>query len=144
MLLLLMMVQDFCQLMTCLVLSLHHKQFVMKILMFIAQRYILIKLDGMQHWKISIKKEKSEWTSLACHKCIFKEESSAISERCPRRCHLSCTNPKIQESKSRNWFCKLCTIKFTQKFSLFRETFYTDKIKDFYAKDTLVKALFIT
>ena len=58
MLLLLLMVQDFCQLMTCLVLMRYQIQFVMKILIFIAQRNILIKLDGMQHQKISIKKRK--------------------------------------------------------------------------------------
>ena len=58
MLLLLLMVQDFCQLITCLVLMQYQIQFVMKILIFIAQRNILIKLDGMQHQKISIKKRK--------------------------------------------------------------------------------------
>ena len=58
MLLLLLMVQDFCQLMTCLVLMRYQIQFVMKILIFIAQRNILIKLDGMQHQQISIKKRK--------------------------------------------------------------------------------------
>ena len=44
MLLLLLMVQDFCQLMTCLVLMRYQIQFVMKILIFIAQRNILIKV----------------------------------------------------------------------------------------------------
>ena len=44
MLLLLLMGQDFCQLMTCLVLMRYQTQLVMKILIFIAQRNILIKL----------------------------------------------------------------------------------------------------
>ena len=70
------------------------------------------------------KKEKSAWMCLAFHKCISKEESSAICERCLRWCHLSCTNLKRQELKSRKWFCKLCTIKFTQK-SFCSERLYT-------------------
>lgn len=32
----------------------------------------------------SHKKEKSEWTCLACHKRISKEKSSVICERCLR------------------------------------------------------------
>ena len=58
------------------------------------------------------KKEKSGWACLACHKHISKEESSVVCERCLRWCHLSCTNLK-RPPKSRNWFCKVCTIKFT-------------------------------
>ena len=58
MLLLLLMVQDFCQLITCLVLMQYQIQSVMKILIFIAERNTLIKLDGTQHQKISIKKRK--------------------------------------------------------------------------------------
>ena len=61
------------------------------------------------------KKEKSGWTCLVCHKHISKLESSAICERCLGWCHISFTNLKRQESKSRNWFFKLCTIKFTYK-----------------------------
>ena len=117
MLLLFLMVQDFCQLMTCLVLMRYQIQFI-------GQRNILIKPDDMQHQKISIKKEKSAWTCLACHKRNSKEKSSVICERCLRWCHLSCTNLKRQELKSRKWFCKLCTIKFTQK-SFCSERLYT-------------------
>ena len=58
------------------------------------------------------KKEKSGWTCLAYHKHISKEESCVICERCQRWCHLSCTNLK-RPPKSRNWFCKVCMIKFT-------------------------------
>ena len=58
------------------------------------------------------KKEKSGWTCLACHKHISKEESSVICERCLKWCHLSCTNLK-RPPKSRNCFCKVCTIQFT-------------------------------
>ena len=60
------------------------------------------------------KKEKSGWTCLSCHKHISKEESSIICERCLRWRHFSCTNLK-RPPKSRNWFYKVCTIKFTQK-----------------------------
>ena len=58
------------------------------------------------------KKEKSGWTSLVCHNHISKEESGVICERRLRWCHLSCTNLK-RPPKRRNWFCKVCTIKFT-------------------------------
>ena len=60
------------------------------------------------------KKEKSGWTCLACHKHISKEESSVICGPCLRWCHLSCTNLK-RPPKTRNWFCKVCAIKFIQK-----------------------------
>ena len=68
------------------------------------------------------KKEKSGWTCLACHKHISKEESCVICERCWRWCHLSCTN--LKRPKSRNWFCKVCMIKFTYK-SFCSERLYT-------------------
>ena len=112
MLLLLLMVQDFCQLITCLVLMQYQIQPVMKILIFIAERNILIKLDGIAALENFHKKEKSGWTCLACHKHISKEESSVICERCLRWCHLSCTTLK-RPPRSRNWICKVCTIKFT-------------------------------
>ena len=103
MLLLLLMVQDFCQLITRLVLMQYQIQSVMK---------ILIKLDGTAALENFHKKEKSGWTCLACHKHISKEESSVICERCLRWCHLSCTTLK-RPPRSRNWICKVCTIKFT-------------------------------
>ena len=58
------------------------------------------------------KKEKIGWACLACHNHISKEESGVICERCLRWCHFSCTNLK-RPPKPRNWFCKVCTIKFT-------------------------------
>ena len=80
------------------------------ILILIAYRNVLIKLDAMQPWKVFIKKWKVRGRVYIVTKEDSLKKNVDLSKRYLSLSHLFSNNLK-RPPKSKNWFCNICRIK---------------------------------